>query len=135
MSTTTYREQSRVFLAQASEELERGDLRQASEKGWGAASQIVKAAADARGWEHDYPGALHRAIHGIVKETGNTLIRQLFAVAGELYYNSLDHFLEPEDVATYLSDVELLVDEVDALLPGGATGVRGRWPSPTEVQP
>ena len=52
--TTTYREQSRVFLAQAHfEELAKGDLQQASEKGWGAASQMVKAIAQERtrnGW-------------------------------------------------------------------------------------
>ena len=33
--TTTYREQSRVFLSQAHEELAKGDLQQASEKGVG----------------------------------------------------------------------------------------------------
>ena len=33
--TTTYKEQSRVLLAQAFEELAKGDLAQASEKGWG----------------------------------------------------------------------------------------------------
>ena len=47
--TTTYREQSRIFLSEASEELVKGDLQQASEKGWGAASQMVKAIAQERG--------------------------------------------------------------------------------------
>ena len=37
------------MLDQANAELETGDLRQASEKGWGAAAQIVKAAAQNRG--------------------------------------------------------------------------------------
>ena len=43
-----YREQSRRFLEQARSELREGDLAQASEKGWGAASQMVKAVAEAR---------------------------------------------------------------------------------------
>ena len=43
VSRLAYRDQSRVYLEQANEELARDDLRQASEKGWGAASQIVKA--------------------------------------------------------------------------------------------
>ena len=38
----TYREASRQLLAQARAELDAGDLRQASEKAWGAAAQIVK---------------------------------------------------------------------------------------------
>ena len=46
MVETPYKNQSRVFLALAGDELSRGDLYQAAEKGWGAAAQIVKAAAD-----------------------------------------------------------------------------------------
>ena len=45
VSRLAYRDQSRAYLEQANEELARDDLRQASEKGWGAASQIVKAVA------------------------------------------------------------------------------------------
>ena len=52
VSRLAYRDQSRAYLEQANEELARNDLRQASEKGWGAASQIVKAVAEERGWEH-----------------------------------------------------------------------------------
>ena len=39
----TYREASRQLIAQARAELEAGDLRQASEKAWGAAAQMAKA--------------------------------------------------------------------------------------------
>ena len=53
VSRLAYRDQSRAYLEQANEELARDDLRQASEKGWGAASQIVKAVAEERGWEHN----------------------------------------------------------------------------------
>ena len=63
--TTTYREQSRIFLAQAREELARGDLPQASEKGWGAAAQIVKANADKRGWNHFSHWTLQRAVSNL----------------------------------------------------------------------
>ena len=52
MATETYRTASRQLLAQGREELERGDTRQASEKGWGAAAQMVKDVAERRGWEH-----------------------------------------------------------------------------------
>ena len=50
--TKTCRERSRIFLAQAFEELEKGDLSQASEKGWGAAAQMLKAIAQEGGWDH-----------------------------------------------------------------------------------
>ncbi len=122
MSTTTYREQSRVFLAQAWEEFERGDLRQASEKGWGAASQIVKAAADARGWEHNNHNLLFRVVRGLVQETGDPEILRMFAVAGELHSNFYDELYAAVDVEMRLREVMLLVEKVDALLPGGPNG-------------
>ena len=53
MQGQIYREASRPLLAQAVGEWESGDLRQASEKGWGAAAQMVKALAEQRGWQHN----------------------------------------------------------------------------------
>ena len=82
--TTTYREQSRVFLAQAHEELAKGDLQQASEKGWGAASQMVKAVAQERGWLHRSHRHLHGVINSLDRETGDPEWASiLFGIAGE----------------------------------------------------
>ena len=52
MATQTYQLAGRRLLEQARNELAEGDTRQASEKGWGAAAQLVKAIAEQRGWEH-----------------------------------------------------------------------------------
>ena len=49
MSQTSYTSRSMTYLSQASEELAKGDLCQASEKGWGAAAEMVKAVAAVRG--------------------------------------------------------------------------------------
>ena len=53
MTTQQYQQASEHFLAQARQELADGDLPQASEKGWGATAQILKAIAERRGWEHN----------------------------------------------------------------------------------
>ena len=53
MATRKYQQDSEYFLAQAGRELAAGDLPQASEKGWGAAAQILDAVAKQRGWEHN----------------------------------------------------------------------------------
>ena len=45
MTTQKYRQDSRTLLAQARSELAIGDVRQASEKGWGAAALMLKAVA------------------------------------------------------------------------------------------
>ena len=119
MSTTTYREQSRVYLAQASEELARGDLAQASEKGWGAAAQMVKAAADARGWGHGRHATLHRVVRRLGEEIGDEELKFMFAVAAELHTNFYESHLDAEDVVSYLSRVATFVDRVEPLLPGG----------------
>ena len=59
-------------MEQANEELARDDLRQASEKGWGAASQIVKAVAEERGWEHNWViGSCTMSVSLLVEESGD----------------------------------------------------------------
>ena len=52
VETRSYSNRSAHYLSQASEEFARGDFLQASEKGWGATAQMVKAVAEERGWEH-----------------------------------------------------------------------------------
>ena len=46
MTSRTYQVASGQLLRQARKELAGGDVRQASEKAWGAAAQIVKAIDD-----------------------------------------------------------------------------------------
>ena len=46
MTTQAYQQASQRFLDQAKQELAAGDLQQASEKGWGAAAQMLKAIGD-----------------------------------------------------------------------------------------
>ena len=58
MVTQKYNTAGRQLLDQARAELYQGDIRQASEKGWGAAAQMVKAVAKSRGWPHRHHGLL-----------------------------------------------------------------------------
>ena len=46
-------ELAKDFLERSKSYLAQGDLHQASEKGWGAASHIVKAVAAANNWEYE----------------------------------------------------------------------------------
>ncbi len=46
-------ELAKSFLERSKSYLAQGDLHQASEKGWGAASHIIKAVAAANGWEYE----------------------------------------------------------------------------------
>ena len=84
MTTQTYQQASQRFLAQAKEELAAGDLPQASEKGWGATAQILKAVAEQRGWEHSRHRHHLVTVSRLRAETGDGDIRRLFNTASAL---------------------------------------------------
>ena len=51
-----YKTRAREFLDRSREYIAAGNLHQASEKGWGAASHMAKAVAGAQGWTYEYHG-------------------------------------------------------------------------------
>ena len=115
MVTTTYHATSRKLLAQSREELTRGDVLQASEKGWGAAAQMLKAIAERRGWEHGRHRHWSRAASRLRYETGDRDIYRWFQVAEALHGNFYKNQMEPTDVGESLDDVERFLDKVEPL--------------------
>ena len=116
MTTQAYQQASQRFLAQAKQELAAGDLQQASEKGWGAAAQMLKAIAEQRSWEHGKHRHYHRIISRLRAETGDGDIRRLFNTASALHENFYENDMETDDVADGLDDVEALMDKLIPLL-------------------
>ena len=116
MTTQTYQQASQRFLAQARQELAVGDLPQASEKGWGATAQILKAIAEQRGWEHNRHRHYLRIASRLRAETGDGDIRRLFGGASLLHENFYENEMIADDVADGLDDVEALIDKLMPLL-------------------
>ncbi len=114
--TLTYRERSRIFLAKAREELEAGDLEQASEKGWGAAAVMVKAVAEARGVRHKAHWRLERFVETLADETSDESLRDLFDAANSLHGNFYENNYGVRGVRRRLRRVEEFVDKVERLL-------------------
>ncbi len=114
--TLTYQEAAWQLLAQAFEELAEGDSRQASEKGWGAAAQMIKAIASSRGWNHQNHASLYRIIARLVKETGDDGICNRFSTANALHQNFYENWGEADYVAGGLSDVRELLHKLEPLL-------------------
>ncbi len=113
---TEYHETTgRDFLASARAHLAEGDLLQASEKGWGAAAQMVKAAAEARGWRHGSHGDLYRALNDLASEADDPHLRVLFNSASALHTNFYEGWMPHEMVAAGLSQVQQLLSKLDAL--------------------
>ena len=116
METLTYQEAARHLLAQGFEELAAGDSRQASEKGWGAAAQMIKAIASHRGWKHNSHAALYRIIGRLVDETGDKGIHNRFTTANGLHQNFYENWGDTNYVARGLANVRELLDKLERLL-------------------
>ena len=118
VARSKYAEMSRTYLSQASEELARGDLNQATEKGWGAAATMVKAVADYHGWDHDNHRSLFEAIDKLTAETGDESIRTGFYAASQLHKNFYEGWLTEDAAAGQLGQVTELVGRLEAMLGG-----------------
>jgi aspartate/glutamate racemase len=113
-----YAEQGRVFFNQAIEELGRGDLRQASEKAWGATTQVLKAYAEERGLEHSKHRHLYTVINRLVAEANDRSLVPLFATAGTLHDNFYEGKFDRDVVAIGIDGVSQFLDKVETLLNG-----------------
>ena len=111
-----------MLLAQAYEELEEGDFAQASEKGWGAAAQMLKAIAEERGWAHHS----HRALHGVASrlchETGDLELEEHFINASFLHVNFYENTYLQNFIERRIRRVERFVEKVEGLL-GTPSGI------------
>ena len=108
-------ETAQTFLAQARAELENGDLVQASEKGWGAAAQIVKATAEQRGWRHQSHRNLFEVVERLSEETGDRTLIDLFQVASALHLNFYEGWQTQGMIDRGLGGVEALVRRIEQL--------------------
>ena len=116
MTTQQYQQASERFLAQARRELADGDLPQASEKGWGATAQILKAVAEQRGWEHRRHRHHLVTVSRLRAETGDGDIRRLFNTASTLHENCYENTMPAFEVAESLDDVEALMNKLIPML-------------------
>ena len=116
VETRPYVDRSVHYLSQASEEFARGDLLQASEKGWGATAQMVKAVAEERGWEHHRHANLFEVVRRVVAETSDQTLWLSFGAAGDLHTNFYEGVMGESDVAYHLEQLTQFVDKMRGLL-------------------
>ena len=114
--TSTYQERSWDFLSKAREEWDAGDLAQASEKGWGAAAMMVKAAAEQQGVVHERHFHLFNIVNDLESQTGDRELRRLFAVANGLHGNFYENLYTAQAVQRGIDDVEEFVAKMDQIL-------------------
>jgi len=111
-----YIEAAHDLVAQAREELEKGDLRQASEKIWGACALAIKAHALARkGLRLESHRDLWLYKNEMAKELGDW-VRAVFRQADSMHKNFYEGLATREDVEDSLKEVEKLVTAISRLV-------------------
>ena len=115
-SANHYAAASRGVMGKAWEYLAENDLPQASEKGWGAAAQMVKAVAEERGWPHRSQHLLYEVIEELVDETGDPELSDLFQRASVLHVNFYEYRLRPRTVRRALQATQELITRLEPLL-------------------
>ncbi len=113
--TPNYQRRSRELLTKAYQELDE-DLGQASEKGWGAAAEMVKAVAEQRGWEHRHHRLLSQIVIRLRRETGDMELDSLFDHASSLHGNFYEDTYDRAAVEWRIREVERFVDKVESLI-------------------
>ena len=112
-----YAAQAREFLVKGRQYLAAGDLHQASEKGWGAATHMAKAVALAQGWQYSRHSHLHRVMNRVGELSRNgDHVAFLHGRAEALHVNFYD--LKRELDAEQISlDLDYMAELVELMSP------------------
>lgn len=104
--TALHRHLSEQYLRSAQELITAADYVQASEKLWGAASQLVKAVAAKRKVELRSHSDLNRYVAELRNETSEPEIRRLWQIATSLHQNFYEAWLPAEIVKESVADIQ-----------------------------
>ena len=111
-----YQEISQHLLEQARQELDQGDILQASEKVWGATAHAIKALAQQRGWNHHAHNNLREAATYIGFEHDRQDLRQLFGYLEAFHHNYYEHQRSGSDVRDAIDGAAVFIAEMSMLM-------------------
>ena len=103
---------ARQFLDDADREFAAGDLLQASEKLWGAASHALKAVCRQRGWRHAKYAHRRDAAQRLAAELNDPTVFACFKIAQSCHANFYNDWMYAEDVDTSRAYIRELVDKI-----------------------
>ena len=107
-----YEEISRHLLGQAQEELDKGDILQASDKAWGATAHAVKAVCQRMGWNHHAHNQLSAAANYVASQLGRDDLRTAFVYLEALHANYYEHQRGVAEIQTGISHAAFLIQEL-----------------------
>lgn len=109
-------ETAREFLEKADQEFAAGDVLQGSEKTWGAASHMVMAAAQQRGWPFGDHRSLKATVERLSEEQGDPSLSYQFAVAEKFHANFYHRFMQDYEFVADRPTVRRFVERMQELL-------------------
>jgi molybdopterin-guanine dinucleotide biosynthesis protein len=109
-------DQAVAFLAQADREFDAGDRRQGSEKLYGAATQVVIAAAKQRGWQYRSHRATKNAVIRLESEYQDPLLIAGFLAAEKFHKNFFHDEMEDYEIVADRPIVHRFVDRLVTLV-------------------
>ena len=103
---------AKEFLERSKSHLAEGDLHQASEKGWGAAANIIKAVAAANDWEYEHHDQFSSVVLNARQRYRQPSLREMSRAAEALHVNyyKRKELLNPDLVREDIGDVEQMVN-------------------------
>ena len=108
-----YRTAAHHLYDQAVVELEAGDLRQASEKLWGATAQVLKSFAEKHGLEHDSHSHAYKVIREAIRVSRNPDVGEWFKQANALHGNFHENWMIESEIRSSAADVRRLIEVVE----------------------
>ena len=112
-----YAAMSQEYMARAEDYLRQGDLKQASEKSWGATACALKAIGEEREWHHQSHSLLYDISGQIADELGRQDLRDLFAVARSMHQNFYENWIPQDEVEYGVGRVKSYLAELEAVSP------------------
>ena len=104
-----YEEISRHLLLQAQDELDKGDVLQASDKVWGATAQAIKAVCQRKGWNHHAHNHLNAAANYVLSQLGRTDLQLTFGYLEALHTNYYEHQRGADEIRTGVEGAETFI--------------------------
>ena len=104
------------YMCEAESLLAKKHYTQASEKAWGAASQIVKALAIREGKELRSHASLWEYMDKIAEELEDAELRHLWGRANNLHQNFYENWMPPREVELSIKDVKTLIEKLKAVV-------------------
>nr|WP_287069257.1 PaREP1 family protein [Pyrobaculum sp.] len=104
------------YLREAEDLYARGDLLQAGEKYWVAATALLNAIAERRGWEHYSHRDYNVIIRRLYEETGDKELVIGFRMAEGLHANFYHNYMGPKDFQLHREAALKLIEKLKSLL-------------------